>query len=77
MTTIAIKDLRKNLAQIANHAQEGKSYTVYRHSKPSFKIVPIDTPTDEKWETVIDFTNQGKKAGEPIEDVISALENMN
>jgi len=76
MTTIAIKDFRNNLSSFADKAEKGESFIVFRRSKPAFKVVPVEIETDEKWETVIDFTQKGKKSGEKIEDVISVLENM-
>ncbi len=76
MTTLAIKDLRNNLSHIADSAENGESFIIYRRSKPTFKIVPIEAKVEEEWETVIDFTDNGKKSGENIEDVINILENM-
>jgi prevent-host-death family protein len=72
---ISIKELRGNLADVADRVELGMSYTVFRRSKKSFKIVPIDH--DEEWETVVDFTDDGKRKGEKIEDVLRALEELN
>lgn len=71
---ISIKDLRMNLSEIANRVEKGESYRVIRRSKPSFYIVKIDSEVpDEHWETVVDFTDGGKSAGMPIEDVVKIM----
>lgn len=75
MKTASIKDLRQNLAEFADAAEKGEIITVFRRSKASFKIVPVDINT-EQWETVVDFTENGTKDGEDIADVIAALEDM-
>ena len=70
--TIAIKKLRASLATIADEVEfRGKSFQVFRRSKPSFKIVPIDTETDE-WETIVDFTTKDDK-GISIEKAFDIL----
>ena len=68
--TIAIKNLRASLSKIADEVEfRGKSFQVFRRSKPSFKIVPVDTEVNE-WDTVVDFT---AKNGEGL-DIEKALE---
>jgi antitoxin (DNA-binding transcriptional repressor) of toxin-antitoxin stability system len=68
--TISIKNLRASLSNIADEVEfRGKSFQVFRRSKPSFKIVPIDAEVNE-WETVVDFTTEN---GEGI-DINQALE---
>lgn len=76
MKTASIKQFRQNMAQFADDVEGGESYIIVRRSKESFKIVPVDTETDETWETVVDFTDNGKSKGASVEDVIAALENM-
>lgn len=74
---ISIKELRANLAGIATRAENGEAFRVIRRSKPSFIIMHIDDEvSDERWQTVVDFTEGGKVEGAPIEDVITALESM-
>lgn len=78
MNTISIKNLRENLPSVANAAEKGESFIVYRRSKPCFRIEPIfdevDPEEDEKgWTTIVDFTDGGKRRGEPIQNVIKAL----
>lgn len=74
---ISIKDLRKNLADVADSVEKGESYRVIRRSKPSFYIVKIDSEQpDDNWETVVDFTENGKKTGMPIKDVMNMLKKI-
>lgn len=41
MPAVSFSETRKNLTQIADHvANEGVEYTVFKRSKPLFKIVP-------------------------------------
>ena len=71
---ISIKELRQNLSSIADRVERGESYRVIRRSKPSFCIMKIDAePPEEKWETVVDFTDGGKTEGMPIEDVMKII----
>ena len=74
---VSIKELRQNLAKIADAVEKGESYEVIRRSKLSFKVVPITTETDAEWETIIDFTYDGKKKGVKIEDALKALKDLN
>ncbi len=77
-TTISIKELRNNMSAIANRAEEGNIFVVIRHSKPSFKIIPYAVESDDgEWETVVDFTEGGKKKGAKIEDVLKAFKRLN
>ena len=74
---ISIKELRENLAEIADRVEKGESYRVIRRSKPSFYIVKIDTEAPEEgWETVVDFTDSGKEAGAPLGDVLKTLKKL-
>ncbi|MDD5103645.1 MAG: type II toxin-antitoxin system prevent-host-death family antitoxin [Candidatus Peribacteraceae bacterium] len=71
---ISIKELRENLADVADRVERGESYRVIRRSKPSFYIVKIDADVPEEgWETVVDFTDGGKTKGVPIEQVLKEL----
>lgn len=74
---ISIKELRGNLASIADNVEKGESYRVIRRSKPSFYIVKIDTEVPEEgWETVVDFTDNGKNAGVHINDVMKIIKKI-
>jgi len=74
MNNISIRSLRENLASIANKVSEGQQFAVYRRSKPAFKIVPIDTPIDDQWEMVMDFTEGGKTQGVEIGELLDLAE---
>lgn len=71
---ISIKELRENLADVADKVEKGESYRVIRRSKPSFIIMSVDAQIPEEgWETVVDFTDGGKTNGVRIEEVIKEL----
>ncbi len=78
MLTISIKDLRKNLATVADQVLTGKSFTVFRRSKPVFKIVPIEENFDEEdgWVDFIDFTEGGEKDGMKAEEFLKILRSV-
>ena len=73
MKTISIKELRTRLAEVADRVQNGEVFTVFRRSKPSFVLMQPNATDDCEWETVVDFTDEGAKDGETIEDVLQAL----
>jgi antitoxin (DNA-binding transcriptional repressor) of toxin-antitoxin stability system len=75
---ISIKQLRENLADIADQVERGETFRVIRRSKPSFMIMNIDADVSEEdgWETVVDFTEGGKKRGMPVKDVIKILKKL-
>ena len=74
---ISIKELRANLADIADRVEKGESYRVIRRSKPSFYIMKIDAEVPEEgWETVVDFTDDGKTVGVPIENVMKMMKKI-
>ncbi len=75
--SISIKDLRKNMAQIATEVENGQSFKVFRRSKGSFRIVPCSVEENEEWETIVDFTENGKEKGAEILNVLKILEKMN
>ncbi len=70
MKLIGLKELRQNVAEYAKKVQSGHTFVVMKHSKPLFKITPIDE--EERWEEVIDFTKV-KKGGIDIDDMLSRL----
>lgn len=64
---ISIKELRRNLADVADRVEKGESFRVIRRSKPSFFLLKMDSDLLEpEWESVVDFTEGGKTAGMPI-----------
>ena len=66
---IALKALRENMQEYAQKVQEGRSFIVFKKSKPLFKISPIE---EEFWEEVIDFTKI-KKGGINIKELLQRL----
>lgn len=68
---IHLKELRENVSKYAAKVNRGQSFIVMKHSKPLFRISPIDD--EEGWETLIDFTKI-RKGGIPIDELIKRLE---
>ena len=66
---VALKTLRENMQEYAQKVQEGRSFIVFKRSKPLFKISPIE---EGLWEEVIDFTKI-KKGGVNIEELLQRL----
>ncbi|OGJ59367.1 hypothetical protein A2881_05220 [Candidatus Peribacteria bacterium RIFCSPHIGHO2_01_FULL_55_13] len=74
---ISIKELRQNLAQVADRVEKGESFRVIRRSKPSFIIMKVDAEMpEEQWETVVDFTDGGKTKGVPLKEVIKEIRKL-
>jgi len=77
---IGLKELRDNVGTYIAAVKKGKKFTVFRHSKPVFSIVPpaeveydLEDLDGPGWKTLVDFTKI-KKGGVPIDDVIASLE---
>ncbi|MBU0458768.1 hypothetical protein KJ652_00310 [Patescibacteria group bacterium] len=75
---ISIKEFRNNLAKYASLAEAGQAFRVIRRSKPSFIVMNIDSDMDKDglWETVIDFTEEGKKDGISAGDLIETIDSI-
>ena len=74
---ISIKELRTHLSDVADQVEKGESFRVIRRSKPSFLIMKIDADVSaEEWETVVDFTDGGKKTGMPVEEVMKIIKKI-
>ena len=75
---ISIKEFRAHLADIADRVEKGEAFRVIRRSKPAFYVVKMteDSP-EEEWETIIDFTEGGKKKGVSAKRVLQVLRKMN
>ena len=76
-SNIGLKELRDNVERYITAVSKGKKFTVYRHSKPVFAIVPpseveydLDELDGSGWETVMKFPN---KEGVTIDDFRKAL----
>ena len=75
---ISIKEFREHLAQFADRIESGETFRVIRRSKPSFIVMKIDDDASEReWETLIDFTDGGKKTGVPLTSAVEILKRMN
>lgn len=72
---VGLKEFRENMQQYINRVHDGESLIVYRHSKPVFRIAPIDVDDEAGWETVIDFTKI-RKGGVPAEEVHTAIQKI-
>ena len=74
---ISIKELREHLSDVADRAERGETFRVIRRSKPSFIIMRIDDDdSDEGWETVVDFTDGGKRKGVSAEEVLKEFKKL-
>lgn len=74
---LSIKELREQLSDVADRAERGESFRIIRRSKPSFIIMKVDAEVPEEgWETVVDFTDGGKKKGVPLNLVLKELKKM-
>lgn len=77
-SSLSIKQFRNTLSSVADRVEKGETFIIIRHSKPAFKIIPFDAVDDgSDWETVIDFTNSGKKKGVKIQDALKVLRRLN
>ena len=63
---IGLKELRDNVDIYIAAVKKGKKFTVFRHSKPVFSIVPpseVEYDLEELdgpgWKTVVDFRKKG------------------
>jgi prevent-host-death family protein len=79
---IGLREFRENTAKYVAQVKKGKKFTVYRHSKPIFAVVPADEveyDLDEidgpGWKTLIDFTKI-RKGGVPAEELIAAIDRV-
>ena len=78
---IGLKELRDNVDTYIAAVKKGKRFTVFKHSKPVFSIVPAEVEYDYEtmdgpgWKTLIDFTKI-RKGGVPAEEVLASLERL-
>lgn len=74
---ISIKELRQNLARVADRVEKGESFRVIRRSRPAFIIMKINAEMpEEKWETVVDFTDEGRTKGVPLKEVLKEMRKL-
>lgn len=68
---IGFKELRNNADKYISQIKKGKSFIVFKKSRPIFKISP-PLEDAELWERVIDFTKI-KKGGVSISELLKRL----
>ena len=79
---VGLREFRENTGKYVAALKKGKKFTIFKHSKPIFAVVPADEveyDLDELdgpgWKTLIDFTKI-RKGGVPAEEVLAALERL-
>lgn len=68
---IGLKELRQNMDRYAEKVKCGRSFIIFKRSKPLFKIAPA-IKEEEYWEEVVDFTKI-KKGGVKVDEILSRL----
>jgi len=66
---ITLKNLRENMQEYAQKVLDGRSFIVFKKSRPLFKIAPLN---EGAWEEVVDFTKI-QKGGVDINDILRRL----
>ena len=66
---INLKSLRENMQEYAKKVKKGRSFIVFKKSKPLFRISPIE---EDSWETVINFTKI-RKGGIDVKELLRRL----
>jgi len=66
---INLKSLRENMQEYAQKVEKGRSFIVFKRSKPLFRISPVE---ESPWEEVIDFTRI-KKGGVDIKELLKRM----
>ena len=69
---ISFKDFRVNSEKYIKALNKGMPFIVVKRSKPIFRLEPIE----ESWETLIDFTDGGKKTGMPIDKFLERIKSF-
>ena len=79
---VGLREFRENTGKYIAALKKGKKFTIFKHSKPIFAIVPADEveyDLDELdgpgWKTLIDFTKI-RKGGIPAEELIAAIDRV-
>ena len=69
---VGLKELRQNAEKYIKEIQKGRSFVVFRRSRPVFKISSPEDDSEDIWEPVVDFTKI-KKGGVSIKELLSRL----
>lgn len=64
-TIIGIKQLHQQLTEVTKAVNKGESFIVVKHSKPVFRITPLDGIRLEKKYTLKDFEKLQTNLGDP------------
>jgi len=75
---INVKELRQNMPELIDRVNRGESFTVFKRSKPAFKLSPVgrdDVDNESNWET-IDFTeiDENGVSGREILEIIKKID---
>ncbi|MEX1014070.1 MAG: type II toxin-antitoxin system prevent-host-death family antitoxin [Candidatus Paceibacterota bacterium] len=71
---VGLRELRENTKKYIDRVNKGESFLVLKRSKPIFKISSPEE-IESLWETVVDFTENGKKDGIEAEKLLEILNN--
>lgn len=77
MATASFSEARKNLTQIAERVvNEGVEYTIFKRSKPLFKIVPVteELPETQLWTRREAARRAGERTAESRNSVSASIE---
>ena len=66
---INLKNLRDNMQKYSQEVKRGRSFIVFKKSKPLFRISPVN---ESPWEEVIDFTRI-KKGGVDLKELLKRI----
>jgi hypothetical protein len=79
INTISLRKFRENTQKIADDVARGKTFTVFKRSKPLFKISrpEVDEWGDEGHWTGIDFRDKKHPNGIPMDEFMKRLEEYN
>ena len=77
---VGLREFRENTAKYISQLEQGKKFTIYRHAKPVFAVVPADAiefdAEDEKgWET-LDLRDAKHPNGIPAEEMIAIIDRI-
>ena len=79
---VGLREFRENTGKYVAALKKGKKFTIFKHSRPIFAVVPADEveyDLDELdgpgWKTLVDFTKI-RKGGVPAEEVLASLERL-
>ena len=76
---IGLREFRENTAKYVAQVKKGKTFTVYRHSKPVFAVVPaqeveydLDKLDGLGWKKAVSFPNKERVTVDDFVDMLKA-----